>query len=222
MERLDRVDRPWQPWQLEFTIGEVERSGDLVAELASAVVTQGDFVLGPVSIEVLSGQRILLEGANGAGKSTLLRALIGKAPLAAGTQRLGRSVVLGELDQGRERLETSGKLLDRFIEDTGLDLGPARSILAKFGLGTEHVSRPSSALSPGEQTRAVLAAFQASGVNTVILDEPTNHLDLEAIEQLEAALSKFAGTLIVVSHDRAFVDSLALTHRFFVADGTLG
>ncbi len=219
IERLERVDRPWQPWQLQFTIGEVARSGDLVAELQQAEVQQGEFHLGPVTLEVLSGQRILFEGSNGSGKTTLLRALLGEVPLATGTQRLGRSVVLGELDQGRQRLETDGPLLDRFMEDTGLDLSEARSTLAKFGLSKEHVGRSTTALSPGEQTRAVLAAFQASGVNAVVLDEPTNHLDLEAIEQLEEALGKFAGTLLVVSHDRSFVEALELTHRYNVVEG---
>ena len=93
------------------------------------------------------------------------------------------------------------------------DLGrsEARSLLAKFGLGQHEVDRPSSSLSPGERTRAELAAFQASGVNLLVLDEPTNHLDLPAIEQLEAALDGYKGTLLLVSHDRRLIESVALT-----------
>ena len=79
-------------------------------------------------------------------------------------------------------------------------------MLAKFGLGADHVTRPSVSLSPGERTRAELAAFQARGINFLVLDEPTNHLDLPAIEQLETALASYAGALLVVSHDRQFLD----------------
>lgn len=221
LERLEVVARPWQPWALQFTIGEVERSGDLVASLADAEVGLGEFHMGPVTLEVLSGDRVLLEGPNGAGKTTLLRALLGEIPLEQGEQRLGRSVVVGQLDQARGRLRTDGPLLDSFMEDTKMDLSDARSILAKFGLGATHVARSSRQLSPGEQTRAVLAAFQATGVNTVILDEPTNHLDLEAIEQLEQALEQFAGTLIVITHDRSFIDGLTLSHSYRMANGRI-
>jgi len=90
-------------------------------------------------------------------------------------------------------------------------LSEARSLLAKFGLDAEQVTRPAGTLSPGERTRAELAVFQALGVNFLVLDEPTNHLDLPAIEQLESALRSFAGTLLLVSHDRRLLESVELT-----------
>jgi ATPase subunit of ABC transporter with duplicated ATPase domains len=86
-------------------------------------------------------------------------------------------------------------------------------MLAKFGLGAEHVGRACATLSPGERTRAHLAELQAQGVNLLVLDEPTNHLDLEAVEQLEAALAGFAGTLVVVSHDRRFLEAIRPDRR---------
>ena len=89
-----------------------------------------------------------------------------------------------------------------------MDATAARSLLAKFALGADHVGREVANLSPGERSRAELAALMATGVNCLILDEPTNHLDLAAIEQLEQALEAFAGTLLVVSHDRRFLDAL--------------
>jgi ATPase subunit of ABC transporter with duplicated ATPase domains len=85
--------------------------------------------------------------------------------------------------------------------------------LAKFGLGADAVLRPPSSLSPGERTRAELAAFAARGVNFLLLDEPTNHLDLPAIEQLESALGGYGGTLLLVSHDRRLLESVPLTRR---------
>jgi len=97
------------------------------------------------------------------------------------------------------------------LDATGLTVNEARALGAKFGLGADHMARATGSLSPGERTRACLAAFQAVGTNTLLLDEPTNHLDLAAIEQLEAALAAFTGTLVVVSHDRAFLDALDLS-----------
>ena len=89
----------------------------------------------------------------------------------------------------------------------------ARTLLAKFNLGREHVGRAGSTLSPGERTRAQLAELMARGVNLLVLDEPTNHLDLEAIEELERALADYDGTVVVVSHDRRFLERVAPTRE---------
>ena len=97
------------------------------------------------------------------------------------------------------------------MDTTGLDRSEARSLLAKFGLGADHIERVGADLSPGERTRALLAELMAEGVNCLVLDEPTNHLDLEAIEQLESALEGFDGTLLLVTHDRAFLDAVHVT-----------
>ena len=118
-------------------------------------------------------------------------------------------------------LPGAGNLLEAFCAETGVLPNEARSTLAKLGLGAEAVFRPVTQLSPGERTRAVLAAFQAQGVNLLVLDEPTNHLDLPAIEQLEAALESFDGTVLLVSHDRAFLEAVRLTRRIEVADGRI-
>jgi ATPase subunit of ABC transporter with duplicated ATPase domains len=98
-------------------------------------------------------------------------------------------------------------------------LADVRTLLAKFGLGAEHVARPARSLSLGERTRALMAVFQGRGVNTLVLDEPTNHLDIAAIEQLEAAVAAFTGTVVLVSHDLRLVEDLAMTHRWHLADG---
>ena len=113
----------------------------------------------------------------------------------------------------------SSDLLDRFAATTGLTATEARSALAKFGLGSEHVGRAADSCSPGERTRASLAVLTVTGVNCLVLDEPTNHLDLPAIEQLEAALAGFTGTLIVVTHDRELLGALSLTRRITLAAG---
>ena len=129
----------------------------------------------------------------------------------SGERWIGPGVVVGEMDQARDAFSGGDSLLDAFIAATGLTVADARSLLAKFGLGAEHVHAARGTLSPGERTRAVLARFAAQGVNCLVLDEPTNHLDLPAIEQLEQALDAYDGTLLVVTHDRRLLESVALT-----------
>jgi len=126
---------------------------------------------------------------------------------------MGPSVVVGELGQDRRALCGPGTVVDALMEHSGVPLPEARSLLAKFGLGADAVTRPTSSLSPGERTRAELAAFGVLGVNFLVLDEPTNHLDLPAIEQLESALAAFDGTLLLVSHDRRLLEVVEVTKR---------
>ena len=172
---------------------------------------RGGFRLGPLDLELRRGDRLALLGPNGSGKTTLLHALLGRLPLAAGRRELGTNVVPGELEQGREAFAGRRPLLDVFRDAAGLRPEPARTLLAKFDLGAAHVGRPAGSLSPGERTRAALAAFMARGVNLLVLDEPTNHLDLPAIEQLETALERYDGTVVLVSHDRRFLERFGAT-----------
>jgi ATPase subunit of ABC transporter with duplicated ATPase domains len=221
MQRLEVVDKPWQGWELRFEIGMAQRSGDVVVALSGAVVERGAFRLGPVDLEVGWAERIALVGANGAGKTTLIDALVGRVALDAGTSFVGPGVVVGELSQRRDRFNTERTLFDVMSEATGAPVNEVRSLLAKFGLGAEHVVRPCELLSPGERTRANLALFMAEGVNLLVLDEPTNHLDLVAIEQLEHALDRFVGTVLLVSHDRAFLERVRTTRTLEIVDGEL-
>ena len=209
--RLDVVEKPWEGWELRFEVAGAARSGDVVMRLSRAVVERGEFRLGPVDLEIAWGERVAIVGPNGSGKTTLLLTLLGLLPLAAGERFVGPGVIVGEMDQARAVFDTGTPLLDTFAGATGLVVADARSLLAKFGLGSEHVLRPAATLSPGERTRAVLARFAAQGVNCLVLDEPTNHLDLPAIEQLEAALDGFDGTLLLVSHDRRLLDSVRIS-----------
>ncbi|PYY52915.1 ABC transporter ATP-binding protein [Curtobacterium sp. MCSS17_011] len=220
--RLDEVEEPRKEWQLEFTIGSAPRSSAVVATLSDATFTQGDFTLGPVSLQVDGGDRIGITGPNGAGKSTLLRALLGKQTPTTGTASLGSSVAVGEVDQARAAFTGDQPLAAAFEaivpEYTTAEV---RTLLAKFGLKADHVGRPASALSPGERTRAGLALLQARGVNVLVLDEPTNHLDLTAIEQLEQALESYDGTLLLVTHDRRMLETVRLDRQWRVEGGTV-
>ncbi|MDQ1437960.1 MAG: hypothetical protein QOK43_1589 [Acidimicrobiaceae bacterium] len=211
LERLDAVDKPWEGWQLRLSLAPAARSGDVVARMDGAVVERGSFRLGPIDVEVAWQERLAILGPNGSGKTTLLRAILGDLPLTAGTRWLGPGVVVGEMDQARHLAESDEPMLDDFLRRTGLPLAEGRSLLAKFGLEAEHMQRPAGRLSPGERSRAILATLMARGVNCLVLDEPTNHLDLAAIEQLESALDAFDGTLLVVTHDRRFLEALHVT-----------
>ncbi|CAA9479374.1 MAG: Bis-ABC ATPase SCO6742 [uncultured Solirubrobacteraceae bacterium] len=210
LERLEPAEKPWRRWELQLRFGGADRAGAVVARLEGAVMRRGSFVLGPLDLELAWGERVALAGPNGAGKSTVVQALLGRLPLESGRRYLGPGVQVGELDQGRGALSSDPELLAAFVERTTLPAQDARALLAKFGLGDEHVARPAASLSPGERTRASLASLMAVGVNFLVLDEPTNHLDLPAIEQLEVALGAFDGTVLLVTHDRRLLDAVAL------------
>ncbi|MFF0909403.1 ABC-F family ATP-binding cassette domain-containing protein [Microbacterium enclense] len=220
--RLEEVEEPRKEWQLEFTIGTAPRSSSVVSTLSGAVFRQGDFTLGPVSLQVNAGERIGITGPNGAGKTTLLRGILGRQTPDEGTASLGSSVAIGEIDQARSLLVGERPLAETFEglvpEMTSADV---RTLLAKFGLKADHVTRPVDGLSPGERTRAGLALLQARGVNVLVLDEPTNHLDLPAIEQLEQALESYTGTLLLVTHDRRMLAAVQTDRHWRVESGTV-
>lgn len=211
LERVEHVEKPYEPWQLHLSLAAAQRPGDFVAALEGAVAERGGFRLGPIDLELAPGERVAITGRNGSGKSTLLALLLGELPPAAGSRKIGRATVFGALDQRRAAYDGPEPLLAAFAARTGLRPSDARTLLAKFNLGADHVERACTTLSPGERTRAHLAELMAGGVNCLVLDEPTNHLDLEAIEELETALGAYDGTLVVVSHDRRFLEAVAPT-----------
>ncbi|MCX6471276.1 MAG: ABC-F family ATP-binding cassette domain-containing protein [Corynebacteriales bacterium] len=218
--RLEEVAEPRKEWELHFTIGAAPRSSSVVATLSEAVVHQGDFTLGPVSLQVDAGERIGITGPNGAGKSTLLRLLLGRQSPDSGRASLGANVAIGEIDQARAEFTGATPLVDRFESHVpDWPTAEVRTLLAKFGLRADHVERAVDDLSPGERTRAGLALLQAVGTNVLVLDEPTNHLDLPAIEQLEQALDSYEGTLLLVTHDRRMLDTVRCDRSWSVLDG---
>jgi ATPase subunit of ABC transporter with duplicated ATPase domains len=211
LSRNELPEKPFEPWELRLSFGRPERPSDRVLTLEGAVAERGPFRLGPVDLDLKPGERLSVTGRNGSGKSTLLGMLLGEVPLVSGARVIGPRTTLGALGQGREAYASYAPLLAELQARTNLSAEDARTLLAKFGLGADHVHRACSSLSPGERTRAHLAELQAREVNLIVLDEPTNHLDLEAVEQLESALRVFEGTLVVVSHDRRFLQSIEPT-----------
>ena len=218
LERLDVVEEPREAWQLRLVFGETARSGEVV-RLTGAEVRRAGFTLGPIDVTIGAGERVAIVGHNGSGKSTLLEAILGRRPLDAGQRWFGPGVVVGELEQRRAQLMGDDSVLVAFMASTGLSVPDARTLLAKFGIGAEEVRRAAVSLSPGERTRLVLALLMGTGTNCLVLDEPTNHLDLPAIEQLEQALDRFAGTVLLVTHDRALLDAVRITRRIELSGG---
>ena len=218
--RMEEVVEPRKEWALQFTIGVAPRSSSVVATLDNAVVHQGDYVLGPVSLQIDAGERIGITGPNGAGKSTLLRLLLGRRQPDEGRASLGANVAIGEIDQARADFAGPDRLIERFEQRLPTwTTADVRTLLAKFGLRADHVERPVDELSPGERTRAGLALLQACGTNVLVLDEPTNHLDLPAIEQLEQALESYDGALLLVTHDRRMLQNVRLDRSWRVDAG---
>jgi ATPase subunit of ABC transporter with duplicated ATPase domains len=222
IERLDEVEEPRKEWRLQLSIAAAPRAGAVVAALRGAVVRRGGFTLGPVTVQIDWGDRVAITGPNGSGKSTLLAALLGRLPLDAGDASLGPGVQVGEIDQARSRFHGSVPVVRAFGEELPQwSDADVRTLLAKFGLSADHVTRPATSLSAGERTRVALALLQARGVNLLVLDEPTNHLDVPAIEQLEQALESYSGTLLLVTHDRRLLEAVRVDRRLAVREGAV-
>ena len=220
IQRLDVVEEPRKEWRLQMTIASAPRSGEVVATARGAVVRRGDFVLGPVDLQLDRQDRGAVTGPNGSGKSTLLGLLLGRLTPDEGAASLGSGVQVGEVDQARAAFEGDEPLGDAFAREVpDWPTAEVRTLLAKFGLAGHQVGRPASSLSPGERTRAALALLQARGVNLLVLDEPTNHLDLPAIEQLEQALDSYQGALLLVTHDRRMLSNVRLDRSWRVERG---
>jgi ATPase subunit of ABC transporter with duplicated ATPase domains len=217
LERNEAPDKPFERWELRLSLVAAESPSYRVLGLERAVGRRGAFRLGPIDLELRAGERLSVAGRNGSGKSTLLGMLLGEVALVSGRRGIGPRTTVGALGQDRAAYSGDETLLAAFAERSGLRSDDARTLLAKFGLGADHVHRSCASLSPGERTRAHLAELQARQVNVLVLDEPTNHLDLEAVEQLEQALRGFEGAIVVVSHDRRFLAAVEPTRTLELA-----
>ncbi|WP_327348931.1 ABC-F family ATP-binding cassette domain-containing protein [Streptomyces europaeiscabiei] len=220
VQRLDSAapEQVREAWRLQFTIAEAGTPSGTALSLHHAVVQRGACRLGPLTLEIGFGERVRIAGPNGSGKTTLLSALLGRLPLAEGTQNTSTAARIGEVDQARALLDSERSATEIIGDTAGLDATETRTLLAKFRLGQDLALRPAQSLSPGERTRAGLALLQARGVNCLLLDEPTNHLDIEAVEQLEQAVTSFTGTLLLVTHDRRLADAVRVDRTLNVSD----
>jgi ATPase subunit of ABC transporter with duplicated ATPase domains len=209
--RVEVPDKPWQDAPLRLDLSAAERRSGFVVALDGAVLRRGAFAVGPLDLELVHGDRVLLRGPNGSGKSTVLAALAGTLRPAAGRRRVGPGAVIAQLGQERDALASDARPVVAAVRArAGLDERAARAALAAFGLDADAADRPAATLSPGERTRAELAVLGHRRATGLLLDEPTNHLDVQSLEVLEAALAQWPGALVVATHDRRLREALAL------------
>jgi ATP-binding cassette subfamily F protein 3 len=212
LDKIERIGRdPADGASLQFAFKAPERTGRVVIELEHAELSAGDKpLLHDAEMWLERGEHVSLVGANGTGKTTLIETLAGRRELPSGKLRIGHNVTIGYLSQHAEELAAGGArtVMEAVQRLTGLKPGPTRALLGRFLFSGEDAEKPLEGLSGGERRRLSLAILVHSGANLLILDEPTNHLDLESREALEAALSVFPGSLLLVSHDRALLDAV--------------
>ena len=206
-----------------MVIADAQRSGTLVAELDNVTFGYGERTIVPTfSATVLRGDKIGIFGPNGAGKTTLLRLLLGQLEPDSGTVRLGTNLQIAYFDQLRQQLNPEASVQENVGDgyDTVSIAGKPRHVigyLEEFLFSPERSRTPVRFLSGGECNRVLLAKLFAKPANVIVLDEPTNDLDAETLELLEERLVEFRGTVVVVSHDRAFLNNV-VTSTFVFED----
>ena len=198
------------------------RSGDQVIVTADLVIGYApDKPLAAIpDLRLMRGETAAIIGANGIGKSTLLKTLCGGLAPLAGQARLGSNVKPGYFAQAHETLNADNSILEEILAVKTMPISAARNLLGRFMFSSEDVFRSVSTLSGGERGRVALAKLTLQGANLLLLDEPSNHLDMDSQEILQAVLEGFAGTILLVSHDRYLIDALA-TQIWDVAAGRL-
>ena len=222
-----RAQRRNQIGKAQFDLQSAERSGKLVAELDHVSLTFGDNrLIEDFSLTVMRGDRVGLIGPNGSGKSTLLKLILGELEPTAGRLRRGERLQVAYFDQLRDRFDDEATLIDivgqgrDFIEINGLRKHII-SYLEEFLFRPDQSRRPARHLSGGERARLQLARLFSLPVNALVLDEPTNDLDVETLELLEQLLADFEGTVLLVSHDREFLDNVVTSSLVFAGNGRI-
>jgi ATP-binding cassette subfamily F protein uup len=226
--RIERRARRERTGNVKLQAQEAERSGKLVVEARNVSVTLGGrTIVKNLTTTITRGDRVGLIGPNGSGKTTLLRLLIGELPPDSGSIRLGTSIELAYFDQMREQLDPEKSVFDSIADGAEfVEIGSTRKhvigYLQDFLFPPDRALTPVAALSGGERNRLLLARLFTRTFNVLVLDEPTNDLDIETLDLLEELLLEFSGTLLVVSHDRAFLDDVVTSTLVFEGGGNVG
>ncbi len=224
IEKIERIEIPPEQKRIVFNFGEPPRSGDDVIALKKVgkiwpLPDGGEkSVFGGITGMVRRGEKVAVVGVNGAGKSTFLKMLAGETDASSGTVTIGANVNTGYFSQHAMDVLDPKKTVFETVQDVipQANIGVVRNLCAAFLFSGDTVDKRVDMLSGGEKSRVVLATLLARPVNLLILDEPTNHLDILSREVLLDALKKFAGTVVIVSHDRHFLRSLV--NRVFAID----
>jgi ATP-binding cassette subfamily F protein 3 len=202
------LDKPSGQKKINFSFGKTDRKGDLVLRCERLSKSFGDLTLFEnLTFDILNGERIGITGPNGTGKSTFLCLALGQLDPSAGIVRLGKSLRVGYLDQHGDVLDPSMSVLDEALSaNSTLSSEQVRNRLGAFLFIGDDVFKKCGDLSGGQRNRLMLCRLVLADPDVLVMDEPTNHLDIASREMLEAALDDYTGTMIVVSHDRYFLD----------------
>jgi len=225
--RAERARRRERTGSVSLAVDTADRSGHMVFEAKGvSKVYDGRTVIDGFSGRIQRGDRVGIIGANGAGKTTLLRLLIGELTPDAGEVRTGSNVALAYFDQQREQLDPERTVVDTVADgQSSVTIGGrerhVHGYLQDFLFPPERAQSPVKALSGGERNRLLLARLFTRPANVLVLDEPTNDLDIETLELLEAMLAEWPGTLLLVSHDRAFIDHVVTSTLVCNGDGSV-
>lgn len=208
--KQDAVDRPIMERDRIKIQLESERSGKKVLEVQGlSQEVSGTLLFQPFDLTVLYGERVGIIGANGSGKTTLMKTMMGMLPPASGTVKIGASVVPGYYSQEQEMLPFESTPLEFVRRLKKFTEGQAIAFLNRFLFSVNDVHTPIGRLSGGEKSRLQIARLMLTEANCLLLDEPTNNLDIASTEVLEEALLDFEGTVLMISHDRYFLDTIA-------------
>lgn len=212
-KRLERIERVAEPREIHVPVmqfAESSRAGDIVLRVEHLGKRFDQPLFEDLTLDILRGEKWAVMGPNGSGKTTLVRCLLGKIEPDQGRVVRGAGVKVGYFDQHLRCLEDDALVVDAVRPDhKEMFEGPRRSLLARFGITGDMVFQRVDQLSGGERNRAALALLAAKDANLLVLDEPTNHLDLWARDALQSALRRFDGTVLLVSHDRYFLNQVA-------------
>jgi ABC transport system ATP-binding/permease protein len=226
--RIDRAARRDRTGTVKLVTQDAERSGRAVVDARNVTFSRGDCaIIKDFSTTITRGDRVGLIGPNGSGKTTLLRLLLGGLSPDAGTIRIGAGIELAYFDQLREQLDPERSVFDSIADGAEfIQIGAARKhvlgYLQDFLFPADRARTPVAALSGGERNRLLLARLFTRSFNLLVLDEPTNDLDIETLDLLEDLLLEFSGTLMVVSHDRTFLDNVVTSTLVLEGGGVVG
>ena len=210
LDRMERMDAPVQIEEFELRLPPAAECADRVLIMEDLTIGYGQKVLAKgINLTLRRGEKAALLGANGTGKTTLLRTILGEIAPLKGRAKIGNRVQIGYFSQSYERLDAKQTLLENFVTEYGFTEEHTRSMLGGMLFHGDDVFKKIGELSGGQKARLVLLKLVLDGANCLVLDEPTNHLDIMARETVEAALEAFDGTVLVVSHDRYFVNEVA-------------
>ncbi|MCR1900341.1 ABC-F family ATP-binding cassette domain-containing protein [Ligilactobacillus apodemi] len=212
LEKMDRLKRPdGAEKSMHFRFKAAEESGNVVLTVNDAAIGyDGQIIASPINLELRKHQILAVVGPNGIGKSTLLKSILGKQPFIKGTATFGTNVHPGYYDQEQHNLHPKKNVLNELWDDhPTTPEKDIRSILGSFLFSGDDVKKMVHSLSGGEKARLLLTKLAMQHDNFLVLDEPTNHLDIDIKEVLEQAIKDFDGTILLVSHDRYFINKVA-------------